>query len=106
MVSSVHFTPVNLINFLCPENCCTPANDSGYMLVSNIRQAVAMLGGGIIAFNAYADVSIEIEARKRQREEMQASGVCVVDCPHNGQKEVADKVLIGELLCKLVLLSS
>jgi hypothetical protein len=36
------------------------------------------------------------------RSELQSSGVSLVDCPHNGRKEVADKMLIGQTVTRTI----
>lgn len=79
------------------ENCPAPSNASGYTLVSNIR-AMAQMYGVIKSLRAYTAVSEQFSTAKAAvlRSELQCSGVSLVDCPHNGRKDVADKMIIGE----------
>ncbi|KAF9533388.1 NYN domain-containing protein [Crepidotus variabilis] len=81
------------------ENCNAPANASGYLLASNIA-ALARPYGTIKQFRAYLEIT-EQSASSRSttlRSELQSSGVSLVDCPHNGRKEVADKMLLVDML--------
>ena len=60
-----------------------------------IRQ-VAHKYGVVKVFKAYAAVSEVISPRlSTLRSELTACGVSFVDCPHNGRKDVADKMMIG-----------
>ncbi|KDR73458.1 hypothetical protein GALMADRAFT_72264 [Galerina marginata CBS 339.88] len=75
------------------ENCPVPSNTSGYVVVDNIRSLVRPYGS-VKSFKAYLDISEQIPLTLRS--ELQSSGVSLVDCPHNGRKDVADKMIIGE----------
>ena len=44
-------------------------------------------------FKAYQEISDQ--SKLSLRSELQSSGVSMVDCPHNGRKDVADKMLLG-----------
>jgi hypothetical protein len=69
---------------------------AGHNVVNEMR-AVAHRFGAIRTFKAYLDVSEDGSSRALQiRSELQAAGVSLIDCPHNGRKEVADKAIIGE----------
>lgn len=49
-------------------------------------------------FKAYLEVSEQVLSPRSMslRSELQASGVSLTDCPHNGRKDVADKMILGE----------
>lgn len=55
---------------------------------------MAQAFGSVKLFKAYLEVSQQISSSLRT--ELQASGVSLTDCPHNGRKDVADKMLIGK----------
>lgn len=83
------------------ENCPTPTNTSGWEVVKEIRQAVQAYGC-IKVFRAYLELpehSGSPESKPLRslqlRSELQASGVSLTDCPHNGRKDVADKMILG-----------
>jgi hypothetical protein len=48
--------------------------------------------GQIILFKAYAEMEL---SKPYVRFDLQLSRVSLVDCPHNGKKEVADKMMTG-----------
>lgn len=75
------------------ENCRPGSNLTGYEVVENIR-SMAQAFGSVKLFKAYLEVSQQISSSLRT--ELQASGVSLTDCPHNGRKDVADKMLIGK----------
>ncbi|KDQ56635.1 hypothetical protein JAAARDRAFT_132045, partial [Jaapia argillacea MUCL 33604] len=77
------------------ENCEVPTSISADLVVSNIRQ-IAQRFGRVTRFRAYADLFGTFSARSvGTRSELQCSGVSLIDCPHNGSKDVADKMMIG-----------
>ncbi|THH11376.1 hypothetical protein EW145_g714 [Phellinidium pouzarii] len=89
------------------ENCHPPSNMTGFSVVGKLRQAVRSLGS-VSVFKAYMDVNQEArpgtagDARKvTQQQDLQSSGVSLIHTPHNAKKEVADKILLGELACIL-----
>jgi len=90
----------------CLENCPAPSSASGYAVVNKIR-SITQPYGSIRTFRAYLEVSDQLAAPASRtqniRSELQCSGVTLVDCPHNGRKDVADKMLIGKLLFYSVL---
>ena len=59
---------------------------------------VAHRFGTIKLFKAYLELSDPAVFSKSLglRSELQASGVSLTDCPHNGRKDVADKMILGE----------
>ncbi|PPQ72077.1 hypothetical protein CVT26_006713 [Gymnopilus dilepis] len=89
---SVHFTSETT------ENCPVPSNTSGYSVVEKIR-LLAQPYGSVKSFKAYLEISDQVQKSVLLRSELQSSGVSLVDCPHNGRKDVADKMMIGGCLC-------
>ncbi|KAF8801458.1 DUF537-domain-containing protein [Phlegmacium glaucopus] len=81
------------------ENCPAPPNASGYAIVNNIR-SVAQMFGSIKLFKAYLEVSQHVPVSRALllRSELQSSGVSLTDCPHNGRKDVADKMILVDML--------
>jgi hypothetical protein len=66
--------------------------------VNNIR-SIAQTFGIVKLFKAYLEVT---ESRAvHLRSELQSSGVSLTDCPHNGRKDIADKMILG--ICPLSL---
>ncbi|KIM48862.1 hypothetical protein M413DRAFT_438036 [Hebeloma cylindrosporum] len=80
------------------ENCPAPANASGYSIVNNIR-SLAQSYGSIKTLKAYLGITEQPPLRTLSlRSEFQSSGVSLVDCPHNGRKDVADKMMMVDML--------
>ena len=84
------------------ENCPAPTNTSGYAIVNNIR-SIAQTFGSVKLFKAYLEVTEQVPMSRPVllRSELQSSGVSLTDCPHNGRKDVADKMILG--ICALSL---
>ncbi|PCH38370.1 DUF537-domain-containing protein [Wolfiporia cocos MD-104 SS10] len=78
------------------ENCTPPSTISGYDIVGNIRQ-IAHTYGSVKLFKAYLELS-EQPKPINLRSELQSCGVSLTDCPHNGRKDVADKMMIVDML--------
>ncbi|KAJ7219081.1 NYN domain-containing protein [Mycena pura] len=81
------------------ENCHAPSNVSGHEVVSGIRN-VAHRYGSVKYFKAYMEIT---DARTFNRalslrSELQSSGVSLTDCPHNGRKDVADQMIMVDML--------
>jgi hypothetical protein len=78
------------------ENCPVSTNTSGYAIVKNIR-SIAQTFGSVKLFKAYLEVTEQVPVSRAVllRSELQSSGVSLTDCPHNGRKDVADKMIIG-----------
>jgi hypothetical protein len=75
------------------QNCHPQTNSSGFDIVASIREYLQKIG--VIDFiKAYSQVQ---DSPLNLRSELQCSGVTLVDCPHNGRKDVVDKMLIGML---------
>ena len=85
--------------FPCPENCHPPSHLSGYEIVQKLRY-VGHKFGTIKLFKAYFELSDPVAFSKSLtlRSELQCSGVSLTDCPHNGRKDVADKMIMGMFL--------
>lgn len=80
------------------ENCAPQSGAPGYAIVNNIRQ-IAHKYGSVKLFKAYLELS-ELSSSKSMafRSELQQCGVSLTDCPHNGRKDVADKMMIVDML--------
>jgi hypothetical protein len=77
------------------QNLRVPSNMSGFQIVERIRTNVQQYGS-ITSFRAYYEADTTFgKSRTSVRSELQTSGVSLVDCPHNGKKEVVDKTMIG-----------
>lgn len=74
------------------ENCEVPFTSDGYAVAAGIR-GLAERYGPIRAFKAYLEASTQSTLSPRL--ELISSGVDIVDCPHNGKKDVVDKTLMG-----------
>jgi len=81
------------VAFIFLENCPAPASTSGYAIANSIS-ALARSFGTVKVFKAYLEISDQ--SRSSFRSELQSSGVSLVDCPHNGRKDVADKMILGQ----------
>ncbi|TFK84321.1 DUF537-domain-containing protein [Polyporus arcularius HHB13444] len=80
------------------ENCTPPCNLPGYDVVNNIRE-VAHAYGSVKLFKAYLELSEQSSSKSiGLRSELQSCGVSLTDCPHNGRKDVADKMMIVDML--------
>ncbi|KAF9466396.1 NYN domain-containing protein [Collybia nuda] len=85
------------------ENCHAAAHISGYEIVKKIRY-IAHDFGSIKLFKAYLELS-EPAAYSRSlylRSELQSSGVSLIDTPHNGRKDVADKMMLVDMLAHAI----
>ncbi|KAI6028328.1 NYN domain-containing protein [Pisolithus orientalis] len=79
------------------ENCCPPSTQGlGYDIVNNIGR-MARIFGSVTTFKAYLDISSQPPKSTALRSELQLSGVSVVDCPHNGKKDVVDKMAMVDM---------
>ena len=93
MLKSISQCPPNSMN---AENCPAPTSASGYSTVNSIR-SVAQIFGSVKLFKAYLEVTEQVPVSRAVllRSELQSSGVSLTDCPHNGRKDVADKMILG-----------
>ncbi|PPQ89119.1 hypothetical protein CVT25_006491 [Psilocybe cyanescens] len=88
----------NVAIFWDYENCPVPSNTSGYAIVGHLR-TVAEPYGSVRSLKAYLEVTEQTPFKTLlMRSELQSSGVSLVDCPHNGRKDVADKMIIVDML--------
>ena len=62
--------------------------------MNNISR-IARLFGSVTTFRAYLDISTQSPKSVVLRSEFQSSGVSLIDCPHNGKKDVVDKMILG-----------
>jgi hypothetical protein len=84
-----------ILHILMTENCRPSAGTSGHTIVNHIRN-VAHRFGSITVFRAYLDVSEGDSSKSlRLRSELQSSGISLIDCPHNGKKDVVDNIIMG-----------
>ncbi|KAL5529158.1 hypothetical protein ACEPAG_5132 [Sanghuangporus baumii] len=81
------------------ENCRPSSNISGNKVVYNIRRLVQGYGS-ITTFRAYIDLSVDCAYSRSIsfHSDLQSSGLSLVHCPHNGKKDVADKMMIVDML--------
>ncbi|KAF9483799.1 hypothetical protein BDN70DRAFT_873423 [Pholiota conissans] len=81
------------------ENCPPPSNASGYIVSNNIR-LMAQTYGSVKSLKAYMEITDQVSSPRAlaMRSEFQSSGISLIDCPHNGRKEVADKMIIVDML--------
>ncbi|KXN82517.1 hypothetical protein AN958_02368 [Leucoagaricus sp. SymC.cos] len=96
---------MTMLTSVFTENCPAPANASGWEIVKEIRRA-AQAYGSIKVFRAYLELpehASSPESRSYQlRSELQASGVSLTDCPHNGRKDVADKMILVDMMAHAI----
>jgi hypothetical protein len=80
------------------ENCRLPADFSRNDLVKRIRRVALSYGTSVCSFKAYTDIALENTTPRSStlHSELQSAGVTLIDCPHNGRKDVADKMMLGE----------
>ncbi|KAF8841187.1 DUF537-domain-containing protein [Paxillus ammoniavirescens] len=81
------------------ENCSPPSNSYGlgYDLVNNVGR-IARVFGSVTTFKAYLDISTQSPKSVVLRSELQSSGVSMIDCPHNGRKDVVDKMILVDMI--------
>ncbi|KZP20823.1 hypothetical protein FIBSPDRAFT_741642, partial [Athelia psychrophila] len=71
---------------------------SGFDIVKNIT-TIAHQYGDVKLLKAYEECHTNAGVHtQRLRSELQCAGVSLTDCPHNGRKEVADRMLTVDLL--------
>ncbi|KAF7978115.1 hypothetical protein HWV62_1534 [Athelia sp. TMB] len=78
------------------ENLNPSHTHSGFEIVRNIRE-IAHQYGDVKIFKAYQECTTGAK-NQRLRSEFQCAGVSLTDCPHNGGKEVADRMLAADML--------
>ncbi|KAJ7582918.1 limkain-b1-type NYN domain-containing protein, partial [Mycena floridula] len=77
------------------ENCPTPARTSSFATVEAIR-SIAHRFGAVQVFKAYTGLNTA------NRGELQSAGVTVIDCPHNGRKDVVDHMMMIDMVWHVV----
>lgn len=85
------------------DNCAPPTGSSGRSVALAVRAAIQNLESGpIVSFKAYLELSSETQApnaaQVQLRSELQGCGVSLIDTPKSGRKDVADKMMITDLL--------
>ncbi len=80
------------------ENCRPPSSVSGYFIADKIRR-IASPFGAIILFKAYLELNSDFLSGRSYvlQSELQSSGISLTHTPHNGRKDVADKMMIGAI---------
>ena len=72
-----------------------PGSADAFAVTGGIRR-IAHEYGTVAVFRAYFEMSDQSSPRSlATRSDLQSCGVSLVDCPHNGRKDVADKMMIG-----------
>jgi hypothetical protein len=84
-----HF-PLWMTLILGLENCSLPTNSAAGRVVRRIAD-LAHEYGDVVSFKAYNGFQMP----EKHRPDLHCSGVSMIDCPHNGYKEVVDNTLIG-----------
>ncbi|KAH8117392.1 NYN domain-containing protein [Phellopilus nigrolimitatus] len=96
--NALHVDHVPTSALATKENCRPPSNVSGFSVVDRIRRIVQDFGNTTV-FKAYVDLSLECaNARSMIHSELQSSGLSIIHCPHNGRKDVADKMMLVDML--------
>ncbi|KIS72113.1 uncharacterized protein UMAG_00535 [Mycosarcoma maydis] len=85
------------------DNCAPPTGSSGRSVALAVRTAIQNFEiGPIVSFKAYLELSSETQApnaaQVQLRSELQGCGVSLIDTPKSGRKDVADKMMITDLL--------
>jgi hypothetical protein len=78
------------------ENVPIPAHVSGRDVAARLKSILAPLGR-LDQFRGYASIGLNLIPQQK-RSELQLSGCHLVDCPHVGRKEVADKMIIVDAM--------
>jgi NYN domain len=78
------------------ENLPIPAACTGRYVAARLK-AVLAEHGDLVEFRGYASIGLN-NIPEEKRSDLQLSGCHLVDCPHNGRKEVADKMIIVDAM--------
>ena len=78
------------------ENLPIPTTSSGRDVTSRLKSILAP-HGDLVQFRGYASIGLGLIPQQK-RSDLQLSGCHLVDCPHNGRKEVADKMIIVDAM--------
>ncbi|KAI0701793.1 limkain-b1-type NYN domain-containing protein, partial [Earliella scabrosa] len=88
----------NVAIFWDYENCAPPAREPSYPLVHGIRR-LAHQYGSVKLFKAYHEYPTPASQKSLSvRSELTSCGVALMDCPHNGRKDVADKMIMIDMM--------
>jgi NYN domain len=78
------------------ENLPIPAACTGRYVAARLKTVLAE-HGDLVEFRGYASIGLN-NIPEEKRSDLQLSGCHLVDCPHNGRKEVADKMIIVDAM--------
>ncbi|KAI0797762.1 NYN domain-containing protein [Abortiporus biennis] len=81
------------------ENCEIPSYSDGYTVANGILR-IAHQYGAVKVFRSYSEAPNDRPHSRLStlRSELTYSGVQLIDCPHNGSKDVADKIMIVDMM--------
>ncbi|TCD68928.1 hypothetical protein EIP91_009479 [Steccherinum ochraceum] len=81
------------------ENCAPQTGGSGFGVAHRLRN-IALKYGSIKSFKAYLPPLADQASDKSKtlRAELQSSGVSLIDCQNNGRKDVADKMMLVDMM--------
>ncbi|KAI0371734.1 DUF537-domain-containing protein [Pilatotrama ljubarskyi] len=92
----------NVAVFWDYENCALPATEPSYTIVNKIR-LLAHQYGSVKTFKAYLEYPEQTSLKSMAlRSELQSCGVSLIDCPHNGRKDVADKMMMVDMMAHAI----
>ncbi|RPD65887.1 hypothetical protein L227DRAFT_569828, partial [Lentinus tigrinus ALCF2SS1-6] len=92
----------NVAIFSPAENCALPALEPPYTIVNKIRR-LAHQYGSVKSFRAYLECPEQMSVKSiNLRSELQSCGVSLIDCPHNGRKDVADKMMMIDMMAHAI----
>jgi len=78
------------------ENMPIPTTSSGRDVSSRLKSMLKPYGN-LVQFRGYASIGLN-HIPQQKRSDLQLSGCLLVDCPHVGRKEVADKMIIVDAM--------
>lgn len=78
------------------ENMPIPSSISGREVATRLKSVVAA-HGDLVQFRAYSNIGLGLVPQQK-RSDLQLSNCHLVDCPHSGRKEVADKMIIVDAM--------
>ncbi|EJK71940.1 hypothetical protein THAOC_06575 [Thalassiosira oceanica] len=78
------------------ENMPIPTTSSGRDVACRLKSILSPYGE-LTAFRGYASIGLG-NIPQQKRSDLQLSGCALVDCPHVGRKEVADKMIIVDAM--------
>jgi NYN domain len=78
------------------ENMPIPTDTSGRDITTSLKSILAP-HGDLVQFRGYASIGLN-NIPEEKRSDLQLSGCHLVDCPHHGRKEVADKMIIVDAM--------